>query len=104
MAEEFQSLLKRNNDWSEAYCPTHRELMSSLAQGQSPKYLWLGCADSRVPESVLCSAEPGEIFVTRNVANQFNPKDDSVVGALSFGIQALGVEHGECGSAVMIDL
>lgn len=88
------TLLERNSSWSSSVSSAEPELLQACAKGQSPKVLWVGCADSRVPESVVCEAKPGEIFVTRNVANQFNPSDDSAMSVLTYGIQALGVEHG----------
>ncbi|KDN53330.1 carbonic anhydrase [Tilletiaria anomala UBC 951] len=86
-------LLARNADWASAVATKEPELLKSSAAGQAPKVLWIGCADSRVPESVVCDAKPGEVFVTRNIANQFNPQDDNAVSVLTYGVQALGVEH-----------
>ena len=87
------SLLNRNATWSEDFVAQQPELASALSQGQHPKVFWIGCSDSRVPESVVCNARPGELFVLRNVANQFHPNDDSAVSALTYAVQALGVEH-----------
>lgn len=87
------SLLLRNANWSNAFVTHQPELASALKQGQHPKVFWIGCSDSRVPESVVCNARPGELFVLRNVANQFHSHDDSAVSALTFAVQALGVEH-----------
>ncbi|WFD42608.1 carbonic anhydrase [Malassezia psittaci] len=87
------SLLDRNQSWSKAFETDQPEIAQALREGQHPKVLWLGCSDSRVPESVVCNARPGELFVLRNVANQFHLHDDSAVSALTFAVQALGVEH-----------
>merc|ERR1711971_1065682 len=87
------SLLDRNATWSQEYVSNMPELASALSQGQHPKVFWIGCSDSRVPESVVCNARPGELFVLRNVANQFQTHDDSAVSALTFAVQGLGVEH-----------
>ena len=95
-ADPIKSLLERNASWADNYCGSHASYMDTLSKGQSPKVLWLGCSDSRVPESVCCHAEPGEMFVVRNVSNQFNSKDDSVMSVLAYGVQALGIEHGGC--------
>jgi hypothetical protein len=55
--------------------------------------LWLGCSDSRVPESVVTASRPGDIFVHRNIANQVHPDDDSVLSEIAFAIAAAGVEY-----------
>ncbi|KAI0347573.1 carbonic anhydrase [Trametopsis cervina] len=62
---------------------------------RSPKnsILWIGCSDSRVPESVLLGCKPGDIFVTRNIANQVHLSDDSIISVLAYAIAAVGVEH-----------
>lgn len=87
------SLLDRNQTWSRDFETHQPEIAQALREGQHPKVLWIGCSDSRVPESVVCNARPGELFVLRNVANQFHLHDDSAVSALTFAVQALGVEH-----------
>ena len=89
----LDSLLDRNALWSQDFISQQPDLANALRQGQHPKVFWIGCSDSRVPESVVCDASPGEVFVLRNVANQFHPNDDSAVSALIFAVQALGVEH-----------
>ncbi|CAD6904557.1 unnamed protein product [Tilletia controversa] len=81
-------------------------LFKEMVAGQAPKVLWLGCSDSRVPESVITEAEPGQIFVARNIGGLFNPEDDSVVSVLEYAVQALGVEnvivvgHTTCGGMI----
>ncbi|WFD29350.1 carbonic anhydrase [Malassezia sp. CBS 17886] len=87
------SLLDRNASWSNDFVASQPNLAEALRGGQHPKVFWIGCSDSRVPESVVCNARPGELFVLRNVANQFHTYDDSAVSALTFAVQALGVEH-----------
>ncbi|PWN49377.1 carbonic anhydrase [Violaceomyces palustris] len=89
----LSDLLSRNQSWAESQKKENPALLEACAKGQSPKVLWIGCADSRVPESVACQAQPGEIFVTRNIANQFNPDDDNAISVLTYAVQALGVEH-----------
>ncbi|KAL4077381.1 carbonic anhydrase [Scleroderma citrinum] len=97
------SLLSANAQWAEH---TDSELFRQCAQGQSPKFLWIGCADSRVPESVVTGAKPGDIFVHRNIANQFHSTDDSALSVLTYAVSVLGVEHviiaghTQCGGAL----
>lgn len=91
--EVVDSLLDRNASWSKDFITHQPDLACALREGQHPKVFWIGCSDSRVPESVVCNARPGELFVLRNVANQFHLHDDSAVSALTFAVQALGVEH-----------
>lgn len=87
------SLLDRNASWSNDFVTHQPDLAQALREGQHPKVFWIGCSDSRVPESVVCNARPGELFVLRNVANQFHAHDDGAMSALTFAVQALGVEH-----------
>lgn len=103
-APVLRSLLSRNNDWTSSIASRDPSFLPKCASGQSPKVLWVGCADSRVPESVVCEAMPGEIFTHRNIANQFNHQDDSAVSVLTYAVEALGVEHGECQTRYLCDM
>lgn len=91
-----EELLKRNQAWSQETLNIDHDLFTANAAGQSPPILWIGCCDSRVPESVVCHVKPGDMFVHRNIANQFNEQDDSANSALTYGVEALGVEHSKC--------
>jgi len=86
-------LLSANAQWALDVEESHPGFFKQLAQGQSPKVLWIGCADSRVPESVVSGCKPGELFVHRNIANQFHLHDDSAQSVLSYAVSVLGVEH-----------
>ena len=90
---QVSDLLNKNASWSANFKSSKPELAKQLAQTQTPKILWIGCADSRVPESVVCDANPGDSFVTRNIANQFRLDDDNALSVLTFAVQALGIEH-----------
>jgi len=87
------SLLSANVEWAERISTDDPDFFGHCAKGQSPKVLWIGCADSRVPESVLTGAKPGDIFVHRNIANQFHLDDDSALSVLTYAVNVLGVEH-----------
>ncbi len=65
----------------------------SLAAGQKPEFLWLGCSDSRVPAEEITGAEPGEIFVHRNIANLFIRSDFSAMSVLQYAVEALEIRH-----------
>lgn len=65
---ELTKLFSTNTQWAAAVSAADPSFFEKSAQGQSPKVLWLGCADSRVPESVVLACKPGEIFVHRNIA------------------------------------
>lgn len=89
-------LLERNAQWCEDLSKTDSDLLRENAAGQNPSILWIGCSDSRVPESVVAKCRPGDIFTHRNIAGQFSEADDSSMSVLTFAVEALGVEHGEC--------
>jgi len=86
-------LLNANQQWAESVIQDRPEFFAQSATGQSPKILWIGCSDSRVPESVITASKPGDIFVHRNIANQFHLHDDSALSVLTYAVKAVGVEH-----------
>lgn len=86
-------LLERNASYSEELWVSDHDRLQSNKVGQNPSILWIGCSDSRVPESVVARCKPGDIFVHRNIANQFNEADDSANSVLTYGVEALGVRH-----------
>lgn len=88
-------LLKRNAQWCEEMSNYEEETLKHNAAGQNPSILWIGCSDSRVPESVVAKCRPGDIFTHRNIAGQFSETDDSAMSVLTYAVEALGVEHGE---------
>ncbi|EIM87607.1 carbonic anhydrase [Stereum hirsutum FP-91666 SS1] len=86
-------LFTSNEQWKEAVGQAEPSFFAETAKGQAPKVLWIGCADSRVPESVITASKPGDIFVHRNIANQFHADDDSALAVLSYAVENVGVEH-----------
>lgn len=80
-------LLVSNRNWAQSIKTYFPSLFPALAIAQSPKILWIGCSDSRVPESSLLGLLPGEVFVHRNVANLYNYKDPSLAAALHYAVE-----------------
>jgi len=106
MDEALARIFLSNSQWAKAVNAAEDSFFKQSVEGQSPKFLWIGCSDSRVPESVITASRPGDIFVHRNIANQVHPDDDSVLSVITYAIGPLGVEHvlvvghTNCGGAV----
>lgn len=90
---ELEHLIKNNQEWSERIHQEDPNFFNSLSQLQAPKYLWLGCADSRVPPNQLLNLKPGEIFVHRNIANIMVHSDLNCLSVMQFAIDVLKVEN-----------
>jgi carbonic anhydrase len=96
-------LLERNRTWAEGTLERDPEFFARLARQQSPKFLWIGCSDSRVPATQITDLDPGEMFVHRNVANIVSPTDLNLLAVVQFALDVLGVEdvivcgHRGCG-------
>ena len=89
----FNAALSSNKKWCEHIAQEKPDLFPNLAKGQSPQILWLGCSDSRAPETTLLGLQPGDVFVHRNIANVFTPNDLSSAAAITFAVSALKVKH-----------
>jgi carbonic anhydrase len=87
------NLFENNRRWAEARCTEDPEFFSTLARQQAPDYLWIGCADSRVPANQIVGLLPGELFVHRNVANVVVHTDLNCLSVLQYAVEVLGVEH-----------
>ena len=86
--------LKANNRrWAAAKLSVDPGFFQRLAGQQSPEYLWIGCADSRVPANEIVGLDPGELFVHRNVANLAPPQDANYLSVLQFAVDVLKVRH-----------
>jgi len=86
-------LFKRNRAWAEGMRASDPEFFSSLANQQSPEFLWIGCSDSRVPANQITGLAPGEVFVHRNVANLVVHTDLNCLSVLQFAVDLLRVRH-----------
>jgi carbonic anhydrase len=90
---DLQELFEKNRQWAAATETREPGFFTRLLQQQSPQYLWIGCADSRVPANELVGLLPGELFVHRNVANLVLHNDFSCLSVLQYAIEVLKVEH-----------
>lgn len=93
MSETFQELLRGNREWVETTKQKIPDFFDKLAQGQTPKYLWIGCADSRVPASEITNSMPGSIFVQRNIANMVIHTDSNLLSVVNYAVKVLKVKH-----------
>lgn len=90
---DIADLLNKNKEWAANMTAHDPEFFSRLAAQQAPVYLWIGCADSRVPATQLVDLPPGEMFVHRNVANVVVHSDLNCLAVLNFAIDVLRVRH-----------
>ncbi len=90
---ELTHLLEKNRTWAARAVTQDPEFFRRLVGQQTPKYLWIGCADSRVPANQIVDLDPGELFVHRNVANVVVHTDLNCLSVLQFAVDVLKVEH-----------
>jgi carbonic anhydrase len=90
---ELEHLFENNRNWSKRVLETDPEFFDRLSAIQSPKFLWIGCSDSRVPANQILGLAPGEVFVHRNVANLVLSTDLNCLSVLQYAVEVLGVEH-----------
>jgi len=86
-------LLDQNRSWSATVRERDPQFFASLASQQAPRFLWIGCSDSRVPANEIVDLPPGALFVHRNVANVVVHTDLNCLSVLQFAVDALKVEH-----------
>jgi carbonic anhydrase len=89
----LRPLLERNRAWASAIEAARPGFFKSLAAQQAPRYLWIGCSDSRVPANEIVDLAPGELFVHRNVANVVVHTDFNCLAVLQYAVDVLKVEH-----------
>ena len=89
----LQHLFENNRDWAENIKRQDPEFFLKLACQQTPEYLWIGCADSRVPANELLGLLPGDVFVHRNVANIVTHTDLNCLTVLQYAAEVLKVKH-----------
>jgi carbonic anhydrase len=90
---ELPGLFANNRTWARRVTERDPTFFQSLADQQSPKHLWIGCSDSRVPANEIVGLRPGELFVHRNVANVVVHTDLNCLSVLQYAVDVLKVEH-----------
>jgi carbonic anhydrase len=91
--DRLEELFARNRAWAAARTASDPDFFRRLSNLQSPRYLWIGCSDSRVPANQIVDLAPGELFVQRNVANLAVHTDLNFLSVLQFAVDVLGVAH-----------
>ena len=89
----IQDLFAHNRAWAAQMERERPGFFTGLTKQQKPKYMWIGCSDSRVPANQITGLEPGEVFVHRNVANIVVHSDLNALSAIQFAVEMLKVEH-----------
>jgi len=93
MTSSLQHLFDNNRAWAARMEQQRPGFFTQLAKQQAPKYLWIGCADSRVPANEITGLDPGEVFVHRNIANVVVHSDLNALSVIQFAVDHLKVEH-----------
>ena len=91
--DNLEDLFAHNRTWSARMERDRPGFFTSLVKQQTPKYMWIGCSDSRVPANQITGLEPGEVFVHRNVANVVVHSDLNALSTVQFAVEMLKVEH-----------
>jgi carbonic anhydrase len=89
----LEHLKANNRAWAARKTAVDPSFFQRLAGQQAPEYLWIGCADSRVPANEIVGLDPGELFVHRNVANLAPPQDANYLSVLQFAVDVIKVKH-----------
>ena len=91
--KNLESLFKNNRAWADRIRAQHPDFFEQLAQQQNPRFLWIGCSDSRVPANEIVGLMPGEVFVQRNIANVVVHSDLNCLSVIQFAVEVLKVQH-----------
>jgi carbonic anhydrase len=93
MTKSYDELINNNRDWVLEKTNEDPEFFKRLGQGQAPQFLFIGCSDSRVPLETITKANPGEMFIHRNIANVVNLSDVNFLSVLQYSVEVLNVRH-----------
>lgn len=91
--EKIEQLLEKNRNWADSIKEKNPDFFKQLVHQQKPDYLWIGCSDSRVPETQILGLMPGDVFVHRNIANLVVHSDLSSLSVLFYAVNVLKVKH-----------
>lgn len=89
----FKSISEKNEKWIAEKLNSNPDYFTQLSQGQTPEFLYIGCSDSRVTAEDLMGANPGEVFIHRNIANQVIPADNNINAVIQYAVEHLKVKH-----------
>jgi len=90
---KIDKILENNKEWIQSRLSNDKDYFKNLSKGQKPKVLYIGCSDSRVTAEELMGAEPGEVFVHRNIANMISSIDLSAMSVIEYAVTHLEVDH-----------
>ena len=90
---ELTKLFANNRSWAADVQRRRPGFFTDLANQQRPKYMWIGCSDSRVPANEITGLDPGEVFVHRNIANVVVHSDLNALSTIQFAVERIKVEH-----------
>lgn len=90
---KLKHLFDKNREWAAGIQANNPEFFQNLSRQQTPNYLWIGCADSRVPANEITGLLPGEMFVHRNVANLVVHTDLNCLSVIQYAVEVLQVKH-----------
>lgn len=93
MPEFYESIVKNNREWVESNLAQDPNYFKKLADRQQPPLLWIGCADSRVPANQIIGAQPGDVFVHRNIANMVIHTDMNMLSVVDYAVNVLKIRH-----------
>ncbi len=91
--KSFDQIFLANRSWIQTIKNVDEDYFKKLSLGQSPKYFWIGCADSRMAETVITRSQLGELFVHRNIANLVHAEDEGLMAGLRYAVDYLKVKH-----------
>lgn len=89
----YNKIIQNNKDWVNKKLELDADYFKKLENGQNPSILWIGCADSRVPANEIIGANPGEVFVHRNIANMVLHTDMNMLSVLDYAVNQLKIKH-----------
>jgi len=89
----YNKIIQNNKTWVEEKLKLEPDYFKKLENGQNPSILWIGCADSRVPANEIIGAQPGEVFVHRNIANMVLHTDMNMLSVLDYAVNQLKIKH-----------